>query len=97
MHCSSKTLEKVDPTVLAFPEPMAAAACQKGLGRSCMQLVLGSATAAERQPSKLVGDWHSSLQYWLSRRASSTSKRFFFPHLGAQKNAQLAQLTSTAA
>ena len=59
MHCSCKTLENVAPTVLAFPGPLAAAACQKGLGRSSMQLVLGSATAAERQPSKLVGDSHS--------------------------------------
>ncbi len=102
MHCSW-TLENAAPTVLEFIGPMAAAACQKGLERSSMQLVLGSATTAERQPSKLVGDWHSSLQYWrsslqteLSRRASSSSKQFFFPHLGAQKNAQLAQLTSTA-
>ena len=110
MHLDWKTLENVNPTVLAFPEPMAAAAYQKGLGRSSIQLVPGSATAAERQPSKLVGDWRSALLHWhsslldwrssllpeLSRGASSSSKQFFFPHLGAQKNAQLAQLTSTA-
>ena len=66
MHCSWKTLENVNPTALAFPGPMAAAACQKGLGRSSMQLILGSATAAERQPSKLVGDWRSALLHWRS-------------------------------
>ena len=59
MHCSSKTLENVVLTVFAFPDAMAAAAYQKGLGHSSRHQVPGSVTAAERQPSKLVDDQHS--------------------------------------
>jgi hypothetical protein len=56
-----------------------------------MYEVPGSATAAERQHSKLVQDRHSQLLPALSWRASSSSEQLFFPHL-QMHNAQLAQL-----